>query len=110
MMAKGRRIPAEFWWRSARDTFEKVIHEFLDRATKAEQEENGHECGHTFEVLVRSRGHYGLAGKGPEEHSDANYWDDCVPVQVRAHNLRDALLLAAARPLSDFMQGERERD
>lgn len=103
-MAKGSRIPASFWWRSVGDTFDKIIREYLTKAQKADQEETGHECGHTFEVLVRSRGHYGIAGEGGGSHSDANYWDSSEPVQVRAHNLRDALLLAAALPLSDFIK------
>lgn len=103
---KSGRIPAAYWWRSAGDTFDKVIREFLNRAQKAEQAETGHECGHTFEIVVRSRGHYGVAGEPPEGHTDANYWDDNQPVQVRAHNLRDALLVAATRPLSDFIEDD----
>jgi hypothetical protein len=105
MMGRPNRIPghASFWWQSISNTFERPLREFIERALKAEQAENGHQCGHTFEIIVRSKGHYGLAGHGPEEHSDANYWDECRPVQVRAHNLRDALLVAATRPLGDFI-------
>lgn len=101
-MSKRKPIPAAFWWRSAGDDFEKVIREFLTRAKKADLAETGHDCGHRFEVIVRSSTH----ASGPGEHSDADYSDDMKPVTVRAHNLRDALLLAAALPLTEWFEQE----
>lgn len=99
---------AHFWWNSLRNNFEKVDREFIKRALAAEQTEKGHECGHRFEISVRSAGHYGIAGEGPDAHSDAPYFEDDVPmvVEVRAHNLRDALLVAATLPLNDWMPDE----
>lgn len=93
-------IPAAFWWQSAGNSFDKVIREFLTRAQTAEQQEKGHECGHRFEVTVRSSLHI----SGPGEHIDADYFDGMKPVTVRAHNLRDALLVAASLPLSDWFE------
>lgn len=58
----------------------------------------GHACGHRFQIVVRSSTHL----SGPGDHVDANYYDACEPVEVRAHNLRDALLIAAALPLADW--------
>jgi hypothetical protein len=103
-MPDRKRIPAGFWWRSLGDTFDKVCREFITRARAAEQAEKGHECGHRFEVTVRSSLHV----SGPGEHTDADWWSaDDRPVVVRAHNLRDALLIAATLPLSDWFQSER---
>jgi hypothetical protein len=100
-------IPAAFWWRSVGDTFEKVIREFLGKAQAAELAEKGHDCGHEFTITVASRGHSsGVVGEEPPIHSDANYTDTMEPVTVRAHNLRDALLLAAAEPLSSWFPDE----
>lgn len=97
------RIGSGQWWRSAGDTFEKVVREYLARARKAELAEVGHECGHRFEISIRSSTHM----IGPGEHTDADYFDDLKPVTVRASCLRDALLLAAALPLADwFDEGE----
>lgn len=102
-----RRI-APFWWQSLGRNFDNVDHEFIKRALAAEKKETGHECGHRFEISVRSAGHYGIAGRGPESHSDAPYFESDVPmvVEVRAHNLRDALLVAATLPLNDWMPDE----
>lgn len=56
----------------------------------------GHECGHRFQFIVRSSLHI----SGPGEHVDADWWGTADgPVEVRAHNLRDALLAASALPL-----------
>jgi hypothetical protein len=101
---KLRELPADFWWQSLASDFDKVIREFLRRAQKAEVEQTGHECGHRFEITVRSS----LHASGPGEHADANYYTDMRPVEVRAHNLRDALLLAAALPLSDYLEQEED--
>ena len=99
---------AHFWWGSLSSNFEKVDREFIKRALAAEQAEKGHECGHRFEISVRSAGHYGIAGEGPEAHSDAPYFEDDVPmvVAVRAHNLWAALLVAATLQLNDWMPDE----
>jgi hypothetical protein len=52
--------------------------------------------GHTFEISVAARGSYAVRG---EPHVDCEHFGDPVTVQVRAWNLRDALLAAAATPL-----------
>lgn len=101
-MAERTPIPAAFWWQTAGNDFEKTLREFLARAQKAERAEKGHECGHRFEISVRSSTHL----SGPGEHTDADYSDGLKPVTVRAHNLRDALLVAATLPLSDWFEDE----
>lgn len=103
-MSAREPIPAGAWWRSAGDTFDKVLREFLGRAQKAEREQAGHACGHRFEITVRSS----LHASGPGEHTDADYFDSMEPVTVRAHNLRDALLIAATLPLSEWFADEAE--
>jgi hypothetical protein len=104
------RVPASFWWESLFDTWNKVCTEFIKRAQKAELEEKGHECGHLFEISVHSRGHYGIVGKGPESHKDADWMaaDEPMTVQVRAHSLKQALLIAATLPLNDWWPEEDE--
>jgi hypothetical protein len=99
-MAEGEPIHAAFWWQSAGNDFDKVIREFLTRAQNAEQREQGHECGHRFDITVQSSLHI----SGPGEHTDADYFDGMKPVTVRAHGLRDALLVAASLPLSDWFE------
>lgn len=99
----GRRA---FWWRSLGDNFEKVDREFIKRAVAAEKAETGHECGHRFEISIRSS----LHTSGPGEHTDADWFGDSGPVTVRAHNLRDALLIAATLPLNDWMPDEDDGD
>jgi hypothetical protein len=108
MSAKREAIRGAFWWGSLSRNFDNVDREFIKRALAAEQAETGHECGHRFEISVRSAGHYGIAGEGSESHSDAPYFESDVPmvVEVRAHNLRDALLVAATLPLNDWMPDE----
>lgn len=101
-----RKTPASYWWRSLGDTFDRVIRYQLHKARQAELRDTGHECGHSFEITIRSSLHF--SGEG--EHVDA-FWtgpyDD--PVVVRAHNLRDALLVAAALPLSAWITDGQER-
>ena len=105
-MSAGR---AAFWWHSAGESFEKVAAQMLARAKAAEQQEKGHDCGHEFTITVTSRGHSsGIHGVPDSPHIDANYTDTMQPVTVRAHNLRDALLLAAAEPLSSWFEDESE--
>jgi hypothetical protein len=107
----GRKATAAFWWRCAGDTFEKVLKEYLTRAKAADLSEKGHDCGHEFTITVSSRGHSsGIFGEPDSPHSDANYSDSHRPVTVRAHNLRDALLLAAAQPLSAWFDEDEDED
>ncbi|HEY6020671.1 MAG TPA: hypothetical protein VIY48_12495 [Candidatus Paceibacterota bacterium] len=95
-------LSADAWWMYVSKTFENILREYLKRAKKADLDETGHDCGHRWRITVESSGHY----IGPDgTHNDANYWGPGVfgPVEVRAHNLRDGLLLAAAEPLSSWM-------
>ena len=109
-MPKSRRIPADFWWRSARQQ-DQVAAEMRAKARKVELEETGHECGHQFTILVAITGHSsGVVGEVPETHTDANYSDPLLPVTVRAHNLADALHLAAELPLYQYMAYEEGED
>ena len=101
------RIWASFWWQSLSNTFETVCREFIAKAQKAERDEKGHDCGHEFTITIESRGHSsGIYGEPDSPHSDADYTNTSGPVTVRAHNLRDALLVAAALPLSDWFEDE----
>lgn len=95
---------ARFWWSSLSHNFDRVAREFIKRARAAEQVDQGHECGHRFEIAIRSSLHV----SGPGEHTDADWFSDSGPVTVRAHNLRDALLIAATLPLSKWLPGEDE--
>ena len=88
------------WWRVVGD-FWTPITEALTRAKKADERETGHDCGHTFRIRVEGRLHSsGVVTDNPPVHSDADWWHDDGTVEVRAHNLRDALLLAAALPMT----------
>lgn len=73
-----------------------------------DQAPTDHECGHRFQFLVRSSLHV----SGPGEHTDADWWGTADgPVEVRAHNLRDALRAASALPLHVwFDHGRDEAD
>lgn len=95
-------IPAESFWRGGGNAFEAIVTEYLRRAKKAEQQQTGHDCGHEWTITVESR----LHTSGPDEHSDADWTGTSGPVTVRAHNLRDALLLAAAEPFSSWLEGK----
>lgn len=71
----------------------------------AETNRCGHECGHQFVIEVRSIGHHGLAGHGPEEHTDEKPWTTGVVtthLTVRAHSLSQAMRRAAQRSLADW--------
>ena len=97
---KRKPIPAAQWWRNAEGTF-RVVSEYLGMAKRAELRDEGHDCGHTFRIQVAGRGHsWGVVGDNPPRHSDADWWHDDGTVEVRAHNLRDALLIAAALPVT----------
>jgi hypothetical protein len=101
------RIRAAVWWNSLSDTFEKACREFIARAQKAEREEKGHDCGHEWTITIESRGHSsGIYGEPDSPHSDANWTSTSGPVTVRAHNLRDALLVAATLPLNEWFDDE----
>lgn len=100
-MVKRALITAGQWWEQAARTFVTVT-ELLRRAQNAELRDQGHECGHQFEVSVRVCGHTGIVGEGPESHRDDDWWSEPSTTTVRAHNQRDALLLAAARPLHEW--------
>ena len=105
---KRQPIPAAQWWRNASETF-KVVAEYLDMAKRAELRDVGHDCGHTFRIRVEGRSHSsGVVTDIPLIHSDADWWHDDGTVEVRAHNLRDALLLAAAKPLAEWVMPDDE--
>lgn len=89
------------WWQQVRVSLDTITEE-ISRAQRAELVETGHECGHRFEISVRSATHAGVAGEGPESHSDAPFLDATSTIVVRAHNLRDAFLVAASAPLTDW--------
>lgn len=107
-MSARKPLPAAFWWRNAEDAFEKVVTQMLSKAKAAEAKERGHEFGPEFTITVTVRGHSsGVVSEGPgSPHSDADYTDQMQPVTVRAHNLRDALMLAAAEPLGRWFPDE----
>jgi hypothetical protein len=106
-MSRLAKVPAANWWHSLGDTFDKVCRKYIKRALAAEQVEKGHECGHRFEITVRSSLHVSGGGK----HTDADWWsDNDQPVTVRAHNLRDALLVAASLPLNAWFPDDNEDD
>jgi hypothetical protein len=95
-----------FWWGMLSNTFNKPVREFIAKAQAAEKRVHGHDCGHQFEITVRSA----LHTSGPGEHRDADWWGDSGPVIVRAHNLRDALLIAAALPLPEWVRFDDEQE
>ena len=101
-MTEREPVPASFWWGSVDNNFEKVAREFLKRAKAADLRDAGHDCGHEFTITVSSRMHV----SGPGEHTDADWDSATTPVTVRAHNLRDALPLAAAEPLTSWFKEE----
>lgn len=67
--------------------------------------------GHTFRITFASRGSYGLM-TGPEldlsSFEDAKYWDKPRTVEVRAWSLIEALVKAAALPLSAWFDETEE--
>ena len=106
---KRHPIPAAQWWHTASGAF-AVVAEYLDMAKRAELRDVGHNCGHEFTITVMTRGHYTVVGD--PTHHDAPEWaaSDYMPmtIKVRAHNLRDALLLAAAEPLAEWVMPDDE--
>ena len=106
---KRARIPSGAWWSNVDSTF-ATLAEFLGRAKKADIEETGHDCGSRFEVTVRLCGHGGIEGAPASEHRDADWWGEPHTVVVRAHSMRDALLLAAATPLDVWFEADWQED
>lgn len=99
---KHSNTPAANWWKAAADTF-MVLADYIHMAKRAERRDEGHECGHTFRIQVSGRLHSSdVVTDNPPTHSDANWWHDDGTVEVRAHNLRDALLIAATLPITDW--------
>ena len=62
-----------------------------------------------MQLSIELTGHSsGVVGEVPQVHSDANYSDALGTVTVRAHNLRDALLVAASLPTAAWFTTEQE--
>ena len=100
---KHQPITAAQWWHTASGAF-AVVAECLAMAKRAELCDVCHDCGHTFRIRVEGRLHSsGVVTDIPLIHSDADWWHDDGTVEIRAHNLRDALLLAAAKPLAEWV-------
>ena len=107
---KRQPIPAAQWWRNASEAF-KVVAEYLAMAKRAELRDEGHNCGHEFTITAASRGHYTVVGDPTHKDAPERAAGDYVPTmttKVRAHNLRDALLLAAAEPLAEWVMPDDE--
>jgi hypothetical protein len=82
-------------------------------AVTADQE--GPELGHTFRLEAHSRGSYGLLEEGdpaPHDYEDADWFGEPpLTLEVRAWNLRDALLKAARIGLPEWRrEGRRLAD
>ena len=67
-----QRIPSAHWWQTA-GRLRPLAAEYIAKAKAVELAETGHECGHRFEITIRSAVHSGIAGEGPESHSDAGW-------------------------------------
>ena len=108
---KRKPIPAAQWWRNASEAF-KVVAGYLDMAKRAELRDVGHDCGHTFTISVVSRGHYTVAHDPTHHDAPECAAGDYMPmtIKVRAHNLRDALLLAAAEPLAEWVMPDEDEE
>lgn len=65
---------------------------------------SGPEAGHTFRISMSSRGSYSVVGE--PGHRDAAEFDEPRTVEVRAWNLREALLQAIDLPLSAWFPEE----
>lgn len=91
------------WWGTARALFDKVA-VALKHAKEGDLKTTGHDCGHRFRITVSTAGHYGIVGEGPEAHQDFEDYDDDLVwnLEVRAHDLPAAMMLAAATPLSQW--------
>lgn len=70
-----QRIPSAHWWQTA-GRLRPLAAEYIAKAKAVELAETGHECGHRFEITIRSAVHSGIAGEGPESHSDAGWWGE----------------------------------
>jgi hypothetical protein len=106
-----RRISSAQWWRQVDETFRNQLRFFIEKARSAEKSElreagAEHECGHRWEITIRSSMHSSIVGGGAKSHKDAPIWDGHTPVTVRAHSLRDALLVAATLPITAWFPEE----
>lgn len=65
------------------------------------------EDGHTFRITVVSRGSYAV--EGVPGHKDAEWLeDDPFEIEVRAWDLKTALLKAVCRPLHEWLPEEKD--
>lgn len=103
-----RRIRSAQWLPVIESTA-NTLREYLTKQREAETAERGHECGHVFTIRATTRGHYSVTGD-PEYHDAPEGDGDDMPwaLEVRAHNLRDALLVAALAPLGEWTQPEQD--
>ena len=107
---KRQSITAAQWWHAASGAF-AVVAEYLAMAKRAELRDVGHNCGHEFTISVVTRGHYTVVGDPTHHDAPECAAGDYLPtmtIKVRAHNLRDALLLAAAKPLAEWVMPDDE--
>lgn len=109
-----QKVSSARWWKEADEVFKYHLSWLIDKAKLAEKAEllhakAPHECGHRFEITIRSSSHGGIEGLGPKSHKDANYWDELPPVVVRASSLRRALLVAAGLPGSAWLTEEEKK-
>lgn len=104
---KGRRVARPRRLLSSEECWELIrrvrdaLKGYVTQARAAEQREVGHECGHVWEITVRGRGH---TWSDTSTHSDNQRWDNYNSVQVRAHDLPTAFLIASTLPVSDWTE------
>lgn len=108
---KHQPITAAQWWHTASGAF-AVVSECLAMAKRSELRDVGHNCGHEFTISVVSRGHYTVVGDPTHHDAPEAPAGDYMPmtIKVRAHNLRDALLLAAAEPLAEWVMPDEDEE
>ena len=97
-----QRIPSAHWWQTA-GRLRPLAAEYIAKAKAVELAETGHDCGHRFEITIRSAMHSGIAGEGTESHSDAGWWGEPATVEVRAHDLATALQIASTLPTTTLL-------
>lgn len=98
------RLGPDYFWSALRNTMDDIAKYYVRYAQEAELREKGHECGHQFIITTTSIMHSGITGEGPESHRDAQ--PDPEPIfmqlEVRAHDLQAALVIAACAPLAEW--------